>query len=407
MGQPFAYDPLSPEVMANPFPTYAKLRDDWPVQYYAGLANPYYIVLRHEDVREAEIDTSRYSAGYGSSASWQEPVGMRQDGAEHAEFRLLIQGRFSPRALDGYRASIQAIVDELTDAMLAGGDRAELYSQFCLPLPARVTALMLGADQAGYDELIYLTDRMMFFSWTVSSPEAHAEVRDRAMVFLDALIDARLALLKAAGIADAGREHVGTVVPDDLVSDVVCGKVQGRRLTREEMHEMLRTLMIGGIETTAHLISNCVWRLLEDRGRWEAVRADPDRMIPIAIEESLRFDPPGLGLWRTTVKEFELHGQVIPARAKVQMSYGSANRDPRVFSDPDTFRLDRDMAEMRRHLTFGTGPHMCVGQHLSRMEAGLALRAFFARMPGMHLAGETQRIENFGFWGRGKLPVAW
>ena len=81
--------------------------------------------------------------------------------------------------------------------------------------------------------------------------------------------------------------------------------------------------------------------------------------------------------------------------------------NPRIFSDPDTFRLDRPMSEMRKHLTFGTGPHMCVGQHLSRLEAGLTLRAFFERLPGLRLAGESERIENFGFWGRGKLPLAW
>ncbi|MDB5446165.1 MAG: bioI 2, partial [Phenylobacterium sp.] len=106
-------------------------------------------------------------------------------------------------------------------------------------------------------------------------------------------------------------------------------------------------------------------------------------------------------------KEVELHGRRIPAHAKVQMSYGSANRDPRVFSDPDSFRLDRPQAETRRHLTFGAGAHTCIGQHLSRLEMTLALQALFARLPGLRLAGETERVENFGFWGRGKLPVAW
>jgi cytochrome P450 len=291
--------------------------------------------------------------------------------------------------------------------MEAGGRDAEFYSQFALPLPARMTAILLGAAQADYEEMAYLADRMMYLSWTVSSPETQADIRERVRAWFDRHIDARLAALEAAGIADPGPEHLGKVVPDDLVSDVICGKVEGRRISRLEMHQMLQVMLVGGIETSAHLITNLVWRLLQDRARWEAVAADPDRLIPVAIEESLRFDPPGLGLWRTTVREFELHGEVIPAQAKVQMSYGSANRDPRVFSDPDAFRLDRAMSEMRRHLTFGFGPHMCVGQHLSRLEANLALRAFFQRLPGLRLAGETERVENFGFWGRGRMPVAW
>jgi len=402
-----AYDPLSPEVMADPFPTYAVLREERPVEHYAGLSVPYYIVLRYDDVRDAEIDTSRYSAGYGSSAMHREPGGMRQDGPEHVKFRMLIQARFSPKSLQRYQARTVQIIDDLIDAMMAKGAPVELYEQFAVPLPARMTAYMLGAADEDYEEMAYLADRLMFYSWTVTKPEVHAELRERVQRWFDRHIDERLALLDAAGITHPGPQHVGVVVPDDLFSDVTCGVVDGRRITRDEMHEMLQTLLIGGIETTAHLITNCVWRLLEDRTRWDAVVADPDRMIPIAIEESLRFDPPGLGLWRTTVREFELHGRVIPAGAKVQMSYGSANRDPRIFSDPDTFRLDRPMSEMRKHLTFGTGPHMCVGQHLSRLEAGLTLRAFFERLPGLRLAGESERIENFGFWGRGKLPLAW
>jgi len=89
------------------------------------------------------------------------------------------------------------------------------------------------------------------------------------------------------------------------------------------------------------------------------------------------------------------------------MSYASANRDPAVFERPDEFRLDRDLLEMRRHMTFGAGAHVCIGQHLSRMEMSITLKAFVERLPNLRLNGEMERVNNFGFWGRKKMPIAW
>ena len=407
MSETLDYDPLSPEVMADPFPTYAVMREHSPVQHYAGLSVPYFILFRHADVFRAETDTEHFTAAYGASAMYREPGAMQQDGPQHVAFRMLAQARFSPRSLARYKPRLAGFVDALIDEMLEAGAPAELYSRFALQLPVRTTVMLLGADPADREELAYLADRMMLLAWTVADPAEYVRLGQRVGRFFHKLIDARRAALAAAGVDEPGSEHVGEVVPDDLTSDLICGRVDGRRLTPAEMHHMLQVFLVGGIETTAHLITNCVWRLLQDRSRWEAVRADPDRLIPAAIEESLRFDPPGLGLWRTTAKEVELHGRRIPAHAKVQMSYGSANRDPRVFSDPDSFRLDRPLAETRRHLTFGAGAHTCIGQHLSRLEMTLTLQALFARLPDLRLAGETERVENFGFWGRGKLPVAW
>lgn len=401
------YDPLSREVMENPFPTYALMREQCPVQHYDGLSVPYYILFRHADVVTAEIDTSKFTAAYGASAMFISPGSLRNDGDEHRAFRTLLQGRFFAKALEGYAPRIEAIIHRLIDAMIAGGNRANLYPQFALPLPVNMTAILLGTTDADYEEMAYLADKLMLSAWTVSDQQEYEALRERVYSFFNRYLDEREALLAAAGITDPDMSHVGTILPDDILSDLVCGRVQGRRLTREEMHQVCQILLVGGIDTTAYLITNCIWRLLEDRSRWEAVKVDPDRMIPVAIEETLRHDPPGLGLWRTTAAEVEMQGVTIPAHCKVQMSYGSANRDPAVFTDPEAFRLDRPMTEMKKHMTFGTGPHMCIGQHLSRLEMTLALRAIFERLPDLRLDGPTERVENFGFWGRGNLPVAW
>ena len=130
-------------------------------------------------------------------------------------------------------------------------------------------------------------------------------------------------------------------------------------------------------------------------------------MYQVAVEESLRFDAPVLGLYRTNTKEVNLHGLDVPERSKVMATYGAANRDPNVFKDPDTFRLDRELEELRKHLSFGLGRHFCPGAQLSRLEARLALKEIIERFPNLRLTEEPERIEPFLLWGRKTLPVAW
>jgi cytochrome P450 len=323
-------------------------------------------------------------------------------------FRMMVQARFAPKSMQRLQEPLKGFIADLIDEMAAGGAREADFNQaLALPLPVKTTQHLLGGHDVDYRELAHLADRSMYYSRYGGEPEMIASMRARIAEVFDKWIDDREALLRKAAIDAPDRSHIGSILPDDVTSDLLVGRWEGRRLTRAELHKMLIVMLVGGIETTNHLIGNCVWRLLEDRSRWEAVMADQDRLIPVAIEESLRFDPPGLGLWRTTLREIELQGRMIPAHAKVQMAYAAANRDPRVFPDPDSFRLDRPMAEMRRHLSFGAGPHTCVGQYLARLEAQLTLKALFERLPSLRLAGETERVENFSFWGRRRLPVVW
>ena len=181
----------------------------------------------------------------------------------------------------------------------------------------------------------------------------------------------------------------------------------GRRLTDAELLNILQQLLVGGNETTTSLITNMFRRLLERPELYAQVVADPG-LDAIAVEESLRMDAPVLGLFRTPTSDVELHGVTIPERTKAMATYGAANRDPDVFDDPDTFRLDRDVDELRRkHLAFGLGRHFCPGAHLSRLEARIVLRALAERAPDLRLDGDSTRIPTFLLWGRRTLPVAW
>jgi cytochrome P450 len=407
MKREISYDPRSPEVMEDPFPIYRRLREAAPVQYYEGLGAPYYIVFRYEDVQNASTNVEQYTAKYGSAPRIGEPAVMMNDGDIHLAFRHIIQARFLPRAMVSHSVKVQDIVRRLIDDMIAAGPPANMFEQFALPIPVKTTLALMGIGEERYHEMAELADQTLAAAWCTLTPEQEADLFVRIPATFEAMLREREQMLRDAGVTEPGRQHVGTVLPDDLISDVLTGKVEGRYLTRPEAYHLMNVLLVGGVDTTAHLISNLIWRLLEDRSRWEAVMADQEKMIPIAIEESLRFDPPGLGLWRTTARDVEVAGEILPGHSKVQMSYASANRDPSVFSDPETFRLDRPMAEMRKHLTFGAGAHLCVGQHLARLEATIALKELFARLPTLRLAGPTERTDNFGFWGRKRLPVAW
>ncbi|ODQ87972.1 cytochrome [Mycolicibacterium flavescens] len=197
------------------------------------------------------------------------------------------------------------------------------------------------------------------------------------------------------------------MVPDDLMSTLLVFRTEdGRPLNDFEISNSLMNLLLAGAETTTSLLTNVVWRLLEDPGRWAELVADRS-LIDRAIEESLRFDAPVLGMFRTSLHEVELAGVPIPAKSKIHANYGAANRDPAVFECPDEFRLDRPQEQLRKHIAFGRGAHVCPGAQLSRLEANIALTALLDAFPGLRLENSGTRIDPFNFWGRKTLPVSW
>ena len=188
---------------------------------------------------------------------------------------------------------------------------------------------------------------------------------------------------------------------DDLITRLVRAESDGVGLDDAAIQGLVSQLLVGGNETTTSLITNVVWRLLEDRALWTRVVADP-ALIDRAVEESLRFDPPVLALFRTTTREVAVRDVFIPQGAKVMLHYAAANRDPAVFEQPDRFLLDRPP---RKHLSFAIGIHVCIGAEMARLEARTALRAMITRFPDLELVNRGERIKPFFLWGRRRLPV--
>ncbi len=245
----------------------------------------------------------------------------------------------------------------------------------------------------------------------MGSQDPDAATENRAQIdafFLDQL-DRRRSDLAASGLAvdDWSDEALGVAVSDDVMSGLLVASVDGRRLTDDELLNILQQLLVGGNETTTSLITNLFWRILERPELAAELRGRPD-LDAVAVEESLRFDAPVLGLYRTTTHDVELHGVTIPEKTKAMATFGAANRDPGAFEDPATFRLDRDLDQLRKtHLAFGLGRHFCPGAHLSRLEARIVLRRVLDRLADLRLDGPTTRIPTFLLWGRRTFPIAW
>ena len=208
-------------------------------------------------------------------------------------------------------------------------------------------------------------------------------------------------------LADAGRRDE---LPPGLLSHLAVDAYtdDGERMPLGELVNMVNQLLIAGHETTTSLITNCVWRLLEDRpARWCRLLDEPD-LVANAVEESLRFDPPVLGLCRTSDDDTEIAGVDIPAGSKLMVLYASANRDPARFPDrPDEFVLDRPLLATRRHYSFSWGIHHCLGAHLARLTAKVAIEELLVGLPSLRLDGETERVGSPFLWGRHAVPIAW
>ena len=268
------------------------------------------------------------------------------------------------------------------------GDRLELHEEYACPLPVTVIAEMLGVPAADHVRFKVWSD-VMVEAMGMEDPTPLAEPM------------AELGAYLAAAIAAHRRAPSGN---DDLIDRLVAAAAEDDAIPAQAIPGVVSQLLVGGNETTTSLITNCVWRLLEEPSRWRAVCEDRT-LLPIALEESLRFDPPVLALYRTTTREVALHGTTIPKGAKVMLSYAGANRDPAFFADPDAFRLDRSPEELRQHLSFGLGIHFCLGHALARLEAGVALQALVERFPTLSLVDPGERITPFFLWGRRRLPL--
>jgi cytochrome P450 len=364
-----AYHPAVP--VADPFTPLARLHERCPVQHLAGID----LVTGYETVATVLRDPQTFS----SRSPRPLPPGEVQhivhlDGAEHARVRKLVNKAFTERTVAESAPRIQAIADELVDA-LAGRGAADLVPELTAPMPAIVFLELLGVPAADRGKFLEWADDAIATSHTSEPSASDAEFR--------------------AYVLDQVR-HRRTNPGDDFVSRLVHAEEGRDRLSDPEVVAMLRILIIAGTETTTNAMSTLVHRLLDPHHLWERVR-DDERLVPAAVEEALRIDPPLNWVPRIAVEATEIAGEPIADGTLVAVCVGHANRDATVFPNPDEF--DPDRVRDAPHLTFGYGKHFCVGAPLARLEARIALQTLLRRLPDLRLA------EGYEFEPRGPVMM--
>jgi cytochrome P450 len=392
-------DPHAPENIEDRPKFHNSLRRECPVAQAAG--GQYYYVAGFDNVKEVLENHKNFSKSWGSQlAPMEHQIALNQDPPEFQEFKRIYNSYMSPNGVKRWADDCARIANEVIDSFehLGSGDLQPLFGK---PVPAKVTARALGFPEEPVDLYRRWTDT--FLDAMIRAPEEQLRVMEEMYAFFDEQFERKRQALRDAGIDTPGPEHVGTVIDDSLTSVLIATPYQGRYLTNEELRRTVRGFFVGGVDTTGALMLNTLHHLLKRPPLWEQVKANVD-LVDVAIEETLRLDPPAMGMFRGTTTDVAMGGETIPANARVLFSVLSANRDPRYFDDPDTFRLDR---KDNRHISFGSGAHFCPGAWTARMEAAISLRIFIQRMPKLRLTGPIEYFPAINFFIVKHLPAAW
>ncbi|MEV0612613.1 cytochrome P450 [Nonomuraea sp. NPDC050404] len=389
--------PGHPNLLADPYPAYAELRESGAphlVRLRSGLYG--WLVTRYDDARAALTDPRLSKDPRHAPDDWQQagrgrPLEDRSglgthllttDPPEHTRLRRLVSGFFTARRLAELRPGIESAARTLASRLTPGAD---LVADFASPLQAGVICDVLGVPER---------DRTDFRRWTtavVSSQAGRNDARRAALGELGAYV---------RGLVAAKRRAPG----DDVISAMSAAAGDGDRLTEDELLSMIFLLLVAGYETTIGLIGLGTYTLLRHPAQLDRLRARPE-LIERAVEELLRHDGPvELATWRFALEPVELGGVRLAAGQPILVALAAANRDPRRFAEPDLPDLDR---EDNGHLSFGHGPHYCLGALLARI-VGAAALAEVVRLPGLALAVPEERLRwraSLTIRGPQELPV--
>ena len=397
---------FGPAFYDDPYPFYRHLRETDPVHRddrmgllitrYADIEalahDPRLSRGRFEDRRVAGVPAEAQAAAAPVLAGLRREM-LRSDPPQHTRLRKLVVHAFTPRTVEQLRPRIQAIVGGLLDAVAAAGGM-DFIHDFAYPLPATVIMELLGVPPADRE---WLKERTA-----------------NRIAFLGAIRTAPDPLTLAQRTAESARELDGyfrdliavrrRATRGDLISALIAAEEAGDRLDETEIVANCALLLSAGHETTTNLLGNGLLALLRHPDELRRLRDDP-ALIPSAVEELLRYDSPVQLAPRVAVAAIGLGGKTIQMGEPVMLLLGSANRDPEGFADPDRLDLGR---RPNAHLAFGFDRHFCLGAHLARAEAQIALGAVLARFPGLVLrGGPVEWQPNPAYRGVSALPLAW
>lgn len=401
------YDPLDIEFLANPYPTYAMLRDHDPVHHHAetDAVPEFWALSRFSDIWEAVRAPESFSSAQGLTFYPDEidhlglpPNLVMLDPPVQTSLRALIGRAFTPKRVAQLEGTIRDFARRQLMSLgerAAAGEEVDFHQDFSSTIPTYMLAELFG---------VAAEDRTRFGPWV------HALTAIQNDGFRIGQLDGKGAVAELLTYFSSQIEDRRRSPADDLLGALVAAELDGERLTDWDILGFCFVVVAGGSDTTASLISHGIALLTERPDQRELLLADPS-LIPNALIEFLRLESSVQGLCRTTTNDITVQDTPIPAGQKVMMLYGSANRDPREFGD-DAAVLDVRRT-IPRHLAFSSGPHFCIGSHLARLQARVAFEECLALQPHLSVdvaAGERHRSPFVRGWtslpaGNLALPV--
>ena len=400
---------FAPETLVDPFDYYREAHEAGVKLEFVAEANAW-VVYSYELVSEVTAKPEIYSNDFASlmgaadeeidailAEGWDNPPTLlTADHPVHTRNRKLVNLAFSAPRVNAIEADMRKKSIELIEKMAqkGGGDFVE---DFAIPLPVAMIAQQIGLDN----------DPKQVKDWSDAAVDRFSQLidRERQLECVRSFVDYQRYM---KGLIDDRRANGG----DDLLTDLVEARVEGETpLTDEEIMSIMQQFMVAGNETTTSTIAGGLLQLIRNPDQMAKAKAaaggrDP-KLIQNMVEEMLRYESPSAGIWRVVKEDVELGGEKIAAGSMLQVRYAAANRDPAKFEDPDAFLIDRKNA--RAHLAFGKGPHMCVGNMLSRKEMFVAFDELLERLDNFQLADEggITVLPNIMLRGVTKLPITY
>jgi len=362
----------------DPHEVWTWMRREAPVYYDA--AADVWGISRYDDVLAIEKDPTAFSSRRAPRPHGQPlPMMISMDDPDHRRRRGLVNRGFTPRRIAELEERVAGLCRAIVDRVCEQGS-CDFVWDVAAPLPLMVIAELLGFDEGVQGDLLRWSDDMLRATTLDPSPEV-------ADAGLQAMLGFRALQLEVIADRRAQPRH-------DLISTLCTAEIEGERLDDESIVNETLLILIGGDETTRHVISGGMLALLQHPDQRQAL-IDDDALLPVAIEELLRWVSPVKNMSRTVTADVELRGQQLRAGDEIMLFYPSANRDEDVFERADAFDVRR---EPNPHLAFGFGPHFCLGASLARLELRLMFREVLRRLPDLELAAGSSpahRPSNF------------
>lgn len=395
---PLYFDHYDHETQDNPYPIYARLREEAPL--YHNEKHDFWVMSRHQDLHQAWRTEQVYSNKMGVSldkSAWNKDAHLvmsflGMDPPEHTRLRKLVARGFTPRRVAEMEPTIRQIsLEHLTAALAKGQQEGEFdwISDYAGKFPMDVISDLLGVPREDRDEVRRLADLLVIREPGLRDvPQAGMDASMALFSYFHDLIELR-------------KRHP----ENDLTSALLGDEEVGQQMTDPELTAFLFLMVVAGNETTTKLLGNAVASLAAHPDQHDEVFADPS-LIESWVEETLRYEASSQFLARLTLEDVTIDGTTCPAGSQVLLAVGAANHDHDVFTDAESFNIHRDKKELAKHLAFGGGRHYCMGANLARLEANIALEQLVELGSGIEVfADRAERFYSANVRGYAHLPV--